>query len=262
MASPTLPPVRLQNEGPVAVVWLSRPDQRNSLDEAMVNALVEAFDTAEADPSVRAIVVAADGPAFCAGAVLETLIQSAAGEFDAVKAVYEAFLRVKRSPLPTIAAVNGPAVGAGLNLALACDVRLASPDARFESRFPALRLHPGGGHTWMLEQAVGRQTATLMALFGQVLDAEEALRAGLVASVHPAAELIADAIALGSRLARMDREFVIEVVDTLRLAEQTPAHADIVAIETERQLWSTQQRDFVDRTTALQARISKRQVRD
>lgn len=253
--------VSLVIEGSVAVVRLARPHQRNSLDESMVDALVGAFDSAEADPAVRAIVVTGEGPAFCAGAVLETLIQSAAGRFDEVKAVYEAFLRVLRSPLPTIAAVNGPAVGAGLNLALACDVRLAGPGALFESRFPGLRLHPGGGHTWLLERAVGRQTATMMSLFGETLDAEGALRAGLVASVHPETELIADAVALGARLAKMDREFVVKVVDTLRFAEQTPAHADVLSVETERQLWSTQQADFVERTSALQARISSKGAR-
>ena len=80
--------------------------------------------------------------------------------------IYEGFLRVLRSPLPTIAAVNGPAVGAGMNLALACDVRLAGASARFDTRFVKIGLHPGGGHVWMLERAVGPQAAAAMVLFG------------------------------------------------------------------------------------------------
>ena len=85
-----------------------------------------------------------------------------------------------RSPLPTIAAVNGAAVGAGMNLALACDVRLAGRSARFDTRFLQLGLHPGGGHTWMLQRIAGPQAAAAVVLFGEVLDGEEAERCGLV----------------------------------------------------------------------------------
>src|SRR5690606_30490026 len=92
---------------------------------------------------------------------------------------YEGFLRVARCPLPTIAAVNGPAVGAGMNLALACDVRLAGQSARFDTRFLQLGVHPGGGHTWMMRNAVGPQAAAAMVLFGEVLDGAEAERCGL-----------------------------------------------------------------------------------
>src|SRR4029453_11341326 len=84
--------------------------------------------------------------------------------------IYEGFLRVGRSPLPTIAAVNGAAVGAGVNLALACDVILAGESARFDTRFIDLGLHPGGGHTWMLQRRIGSQAAAALVLFGRVLD--------------------------------------------------------------------------------------------
>lgn len=250
------PPVLLQVTGPVGIVTLDRPAQRNALDGELVDAIGAAFDRLEADPSVRAVVLTGAGSVFCAGAVLDTLIASADGEFDAVTHVYDGFLRVLRSPLPTIAAVNGAAVGAGLNLALACDIRLASTTARFDSRFPAIRLHPGGGHSWLLGRAVGRQTATMMALFGHVLDADAAHAAGLVAGVHPPESLMDEAIALASRLEGMDRAFVERVVDTLRRAEQTPAHGDILAVETDRQRWSTTQPEFVRHTRALQERIS------
>lgn len=248
--------VRFEIRGPVALITLDRPERRNALDGAVVDALAAAFDAAEADPAVRAVVVAGAGDAFCSGAVLDTLIASADGRFDDVVAVYEGFLRVLRSPLPTIAAVNGPAVGAGLNLALACDVRLAAPSAKFESRFPALRLHPGGGHTWMLERAVGRQRATMMALFGEVLDGAQALDAGLVAAVVEAPGLIDAAIELGARLGGMEREFVTTVVATLRTAEQTVEHTTVLELETERQRWSTTRADFVEHTTALRDRIA------
>lgn len=240
----------------VAVLTLDRAERRNALDGPLVDALVTAYSRIEARADVRAVVLTGRGEVFCAGAVLDTLIASAEGDFDSVAHVYDGFLRVLRSPLPTIAAVNGPAVGAGLNLALACDVRLASTRARFASRFPAIRLHPGGGHTWLLQQAVGRQVATLMSLFGAVLDAEEALEAGLVAGVHASDELVTAAVALAQRVAPMDRGLVERIVDSLRQAEQAADHNTILELETERQRWSTGQPDFVRHTTALRERIT------
>jgi enoyl-CoA hydratase len=240
----------------IALVTLDRAERRNALDGPLVDAILAAYDEIEQRPEVRAVVLTGRGAAFCAGAVLDTLIQSAEGGFDGVARVYDGFLRVLRSPLPTIAAVNGAAVGAGLNLALACDVRLASTAARFESRFPQLRLHPGGGHTWLLGRAVGRQAATMMSLFGTVLDAEAARTAGLVASVHEPQGLVPAALSLARQVAEIDRELVTRMVDSLRAAEQTPQHGDMLAIETERQRWSTTQPDFVRHTRALQERIA------
>lgn len=240
----------------VAVLTLNRPDRRNALDGSLVDAIVAALDRLEARDDTRAVVLTGRGDAFCAGAVLDTLIASAEGDFDSVAHVYDGFLRVLRSPLPTIAAVNGPAVGAGLNLALACDVRIASTRARFDSRFPAIRLHPGGGHTWLLQRAVGRQTATMMSLFGTTLDAAAALAAGLVAEVREPDALVPAAVELAGRVAQLDRPLVERIVDSLRRAEQTPDHAAILQLETERQRWSTLQPEFVRHTTALRNRIS------
>jgi len=139
--------VDVERDDSVAVVTLNEPRRRNVLSHKMVQDLVAAFDEIEADDRIRCVVVTGAGSAFCAGAELQTLKDSAAGRFSDVERVYEGFLRILRCPLPTIAAVNGPAVGAGLNVALACDIRLASTSAVFESRFAALHLHPGGGHT-------------------------------------------------------------------------------------------------------------------
>src|SRR3546814_21160759 len=95
-------------------------------------------------------LITGEPPAFCAGADLSHLSSSADGGAESgLRAIYEGFLRIGRSPLPTIAAVHGAAVGAGMNLAPLCDVRLASPKARFNTRFLQLGLHPGGGHTWL-----------------------------------------------------------------------------------------------------------------
>ena len=112
------------------------------------------MDAFEADESVGAVVVTGTPPAFCAGANLGNLAEA---DGESLGRIYEGFLRVARSPLPTIAAVNGAAVGAGMNLALGCDVRIAARRARFDTRFMQLGLHPGGGHTWMLRRIAGPQ---------------------------------------------------------------------------------------------------------
>ena len=110
---------------------------------------------------------------FSAGGSVDDLLEPKAplGE------TYAGFLALMESELPTVAAVNGPALGAGMNLALACDVMVCSPLARFETRFLDVGLHPGGGHLWQLRQRMGRQGAAALSLFGETLDGEEAAAA-------------------------------------------------------------------------------------
>jgi enoyl-CoA hydratase len=135
---------------------------------------------------VHAVVVTGDDdpkPAFCAGGDLDEL--AAAGEAgpDALQRIYAGFLALAECPLPTFAAVDGPAVGAGLNLALAADVRVAGETARFEPGFLRLGVHPGGGMTWMAQRVVGSQVTTAMLLGGEGLDATRAAELGLVLRV-------------------------------------------------------------------------------
>ena len=209
--------VQLDQRGGVAVVTLNDPARRNVFSGPLVHALAAAMDRAERDEATRCVVVTGAGSAFCAGAEVATLRGAANGEWDDVETVYQGFLRVRDCPLPTIAAVNGPAVGAGFNLALACDVRLAGPGALFDTRFTALRLHPGGGHAWMLARAVGQQQATLACLFGETWDAQAAVRAGLAAAVVETG-LLDTAVALGQRLAHQEKVYVERLVATLRCA--------------------------------------------
>src|SRR5690606_24161884 len=137
--------------------------------------------------TVGAVVVTGAPPAFCAGANLGNLAEA---DGDSLGRIYEGFLRIARSPLPTLAAVNGAAVGAGMNLALGCDVRLAARRAKFDTRFLQLGIHPGGGHTWMLRRIAGPQTAAATVLFGDVLDGAEAERIGLVHRVVDDGDLL------------------------------------------------------------------------
>lgn len=249
--------VRLERPAPsVALLTLNDPERRNILSPQLVEGVVARMEEAEADPDVRAIVVTGHGKAFCAGADLSTLEASAAGEFERVRGVYDGFLRILRSPLPTIAAVNGPAVGAGLNLALACDLRLASARARFDTRFAQLGLHPGGGHTWLLQRAVGYQRAVLGVLYGQAWDADGALRDGLVSEI--ADDVVAAAVTLGSRLDGQDSEFVRRLIGTLRLASVTSDHQTVLEAETDAQGWSVGLPSFVERVQGLRTAISSR----
>ena len=165
--------VEVTHVGRVAVITLDDPARRNTLSLELCTELSAAVAELEADPDTGALVVTGRAPAFCAGADLSQLGES---RREGLLAIYSGFLAVARTPLPTVAAVNGAAVGAGMNLALACDVRVVGDSGRFDTRFLDLGIHPGGGHTWMLRRIVGPQTASALVLFGQVLGAAEAVR--------------------------------------------------------------------------------------
>lgn len=250
--------IEIAHRDGVAWLTLADPGRRNVLSGEMTGALLDAYDGAEADPDIRCVVLAARGPAFCAGAELEVLEAAVDGDFTRIERVYRAFLRVAESPLPTIAVVDGPAVGAGFNLALAGDLRVASPGAVFDSRFTALRLLPGGGHVWMLERAVGRPAATALALFGERIGAGDALRLGLVWSVEatPAAALDRAGI-LAGRVAGIEREFVTTLVHSLRDAASVGSHDRAVDAERVAQRWSLTRPDFLSGVRAMRARIER-----
>lgn len=250
----TFDTVRLEFHDSVAVVTLDDPARRNVLCAATVTGIGQAFDRAEADEDVRAVVLASSGKAFCAGAELDTLLSAADGDFAPVTAVYDAFLRVLQSPLLTVAAVDGAAVGAGMNLALACDLRLAGPRAFFDTRFAQLRLHPGGGHMWLLQRAVGYQHAAAACLLSQSWDAESAVRVGLVTMVAP--DVLAEATRQASAMAGLEQAFARRLVSSFRTMPTLSRHEDALSLETEAQRWSTKQPGFVTAVEAIKARIS------
>jgi enoyl-CoA hydratase len=140
-----------------------------------------------------------------------------------LKKLYDGFMAVGNCKLPTIAAVNGAAVGAGLNLAMAADVRIAGPAAVFDARFQKLGLHPGGGATWMLQRAAGPQVARAALLFGMRFDAESAVRHGLALSV--ADDPVAAALELSAGPAAAPREVVLATKATMR-ATVSPGSVD------------------------------------
>jgi enoyl-CoA hydratase len=221
----------------------------------MVAEIVAAMDRIEGDSAIGALVVTGTAPAFCAGANLGNLAEA---DGESLGVIYEGFLRIARSPLPTIAAVNGAAVGAGMNLALGCDVRIAAKRAKFDTRFLQLGIHPGGGHTWMLRRIVGPQVTAATVLFGEVLDGAEAQRVGLAYRCVEDADLLTVAHEMAARAASAPRELVIETKKTLAAMAVVQTHPEAVARELTPQLWSTRQPWFAERLAALQAKITKK----
>jgi enoyl-CoA hydratase len=234
--------VRVDRRDRVAVITLVDRERRNAMTAKMVEEIVATFDALEVDDAIGAAVVTGEPPAFCSGADTSNLgaLSNAAtdGERRGVATIYEGFLRVLRSPLPTVAAVNGPAVGAGMNLALACDVRIAGASARFDARFLKIGLHPGGGHAWMLERAVGPQAAAAMVLFGEALDGARAAEVGVAWACHPDDELLDAAVAFAAGAASVPKALTGEAKATLREAPWQPDFDAAIATEITRQAWS------------------------
>ena len=143
-----------------------------------------------------------------------------------VRSIYDGFLAVRASSLPSVAAVNGPAVGAGFNLALCCDVRIAATSARFDARFARIGLHPGGGHVWMLERAVGPQAAAAITLFGERVEGPRAAELGLAWRCVDDDALLDDAVAFAAQAAELAPGLAAAVKSTLR---EAPWHADFEA---------------------------------
>src|SRR4029077_6420664 len=210
--SPASPLVLTDIADGVGTLTLNNPDERNTLTAPMVAEIIAAMEAFEADETVGAIVVTGTPPAFCAGANLGNLAEATG---DSLGTIYEGFLRIARSPLPTLAAVNGAAVGAGMNLALGCDVRIVADRAKLDTRFLQLGIHPGGGHTWMLRRIAGPQAAAALVLFGDVVDGTEAARIGLVHRCVDDAELLDTAHAFAAKAASAPRELLVTTKQTL-----------------------------------------------
>lgn len=204
-------PVDYAQSGPIVTVTLNQPETRNAFsDLEVVNALIAAIERLNADRSVRVAILTGAGKAFSSGGNLKTMLDPNAGLVDPLPARtrlnYQA--GIQRVPLafakievPIIAAVNGPAIGAGCDLACMCDIRIAGESARFAESFVKVGIIPGDGGAWLLPRILGMSRAAEMALTGDAIDAQQALAWGLVSRVVPDAELMAEAGALAARIA-------------------------------------------------------------
>jgi enoyl-CoA hydratase/carnithine racemase len=199
-------PIRLDRRPDgVVLLILDLPERRNAMTAELTAAWTETLGLLRGDRSVRAIVVTGEGRAFCAGGDLSWIGESPDLSIDAIRdrmlPFYRAWLAIRDLEVPTIAAVNGPAVGAGLCLALACDLRYVARGATLSAPFVGLGMHAGMAATWLLPEAVGLPVARELLLTGRAVDADEALRIGLVNGVSEPATLLDDALATATLIA-------------------------------------------------------------
>jgi enoyl-CoA hydratase/carnithine racemase len=176
--------VQLDFDGAVAVVTLNAPERRNALTPGMAQEFMEALAEVDGRTDVGAMVVRAVGKSFCAGGDIKTLTESGrdpalAENYERMTAVYDSFYRLGQMQMPTVAAVRGSAVGAGMNMLLATDLRIIARDARLICGFLKRGLHPGGGHFVILSRLIGREAATAMAIFGEEINGERAAELGM-----------------------------------------------------------------------------------
>jgi 2-(1,2-epoxy-1,2-dihydrophenyl)acetyl-CoA isomerase len=197
----------VEKDGAVVTVTLNRPEARNALDLVMRRELVTALDDIEADPSARVLVLTGAGGHFCAGGDVKSMqsgqaTQTPAGGRARVVALNRLVLRLVDFPRPVIAMVDGFAVGAGCNLALCCDLIVASDRAKFGEVFARIGLVPDGGGSWLVSRMVGLARAKELIFTAEIIEAAEAARIGLVNRVVPARELAATTRALAARIAQ------------------------------------------------------------
>jgi enoyl-CoA hydratase len=223
--------VHLEDAGDgVRVIRLADPAHRNALDDHLRDELARAVSAVAADANTRALVVRADGPAFCAGADLIAVfggaLEKSVGQVRTeLRRVYDSFLRIRDLEFPTVAAIRGPAIGAGMNLALSCDVRVAASDATFGATFSRIGLHPGGGCSYFLTHTLGPQRALRVLLDGDTLDARAAAAVGLIDEIADDPETTA--LEMATRWAALDPELSRAIKRSVRLASTSGFEASL-----------------------------------
>ena len=189
----------------VAVLTLDNQAQRNAMSAELTEAWVAAVDELAADRGVRVVVVTGAGTAFCSGGNTGWISSEPDATVEDLRTrmlpFYRAWLSIRRLEVPTVAAVNGPAVGAGLCLALACDLRYAAAGARLSAPFVRLGMHAGMAATYLLPEAVGHARARDLLLTGRAVEADEALAMGLVSRVLPAETFATDVLDIARQIA-------------------------------------------------------------
>ncbi len=230
----------------VATLTLNAPARRNALTPGMADAMLGMFDRVDADPTVGAVVIQGAGGHFCAGADLGEAGRMLANPldpavYDGTSRIYEAFVRAGHLSAPVIAAVRGAAVGAGMNLLLAADLRIVATNARLLSGFLRLGVHPGGGHMMLLSATSNVQAACAMALCGEEIDGLRAREIGLAWAAVADEEVEASARALALKAAA-DPELARATIRTLRATSSDRLARWPQALQAERgtQIWSMQ----------------------
>ncbi|MGY1550546.1 enoyl-CoA hydratase-related protein [Microbacterium sp. A588] len=242
--------LQVRDDG-VATLTLDDAARRNAVSRQMSLDVEAACERIEADSRVKVVVVTGVGSVFSAGGDVDALANP---DFD-LAPLYRGFRAVHLLSVPTIAAINGPAIGAGANFALACDVRVAARSAKFDATFLDIAIHPGGGYLWRMNNAIGKQATSAVVLMGEKLTAERALDLGLVWSVVDDADLMGEANRLATRVAARSPEVVRRTKASLRAS--IPLHDERLAIDLEEigQLWSMGRPAYREATAKLLARL-------
>ena len=248
----TIRDVGIELKDRVGTVEIRRPPN-NFFDNALIAQIGDAFDAFDRDPQCRAIVLAAEGKAFCAGADFANRPATGAAAEGSGKHLYKEATRLFRTKKPIVAAVQGPAIGGGLGLALVADFRVTCAEARFSANFNRLGFHPGFGLTTTLPRLIGAQKAALLFYTGRRVPGDEAVAMGLADMLVPKAELRAAAQALAVEIAQSAPLAVVSTRETLRrgLADQIEASTERELIEQE---WQRRTADFKEGVAAMAER--------
>ena len=256
-------PLLYEQEGPIVILTLNKPEIRNPIsDDDMIESFVAAIERVNRDSSVRALILTGAGKAFSAGGNLKNIGE--VGNLPPIEIRNWYLTGIQRIPLalyglelPIIAAVNGPAIGAGCDLACMCDIRIASSSALFAESFVKLGIIPGDGGAWFLPRVVGLSKAYEMAFTGDSIDAAEALACGLVSKVVPDEQLLDEARALARRIA-------VNPGYALRMTKRLLREAQHVKLDTLLELSASMQalaHGTADHKEAIAAFLEKRPPR-
>src|SRR5262245_57584085 len=244
--------IGVETKDRVGTVEIRRPPN-NFFDNALIAQIGDAFDAFDRDEGCRAIVLAAEGKAFCAGADFANRPATGATGEGSAKHLYKEAVRLFRAKKPIVAAVHGAAVGGGLGLALVADFRVTCKEARFSANFTRLGFHPGFGLTTTLPRLVGPQKAALLFYTGRRIAGDEAVAMGLADLLVPQAEVRAAALTLAREIAESSPLAVVSTRETLRrgLAEAIESSTERELIEQE---WQRRTEDFREGVKAMAER--------
>lgn len=243
--------ITVETDGHVSTITIRRPPF-NFFDNALIREIAAAFEAADRDPNIRALVLAAEGKAFCAGADLVNRADTGTVA-EGGQHLYKEAARLFRALKPVVAAVHGAAIGGGLGLAVMADFRVTCSEARFSANFARLGMHPGFGLTETLPRLIGQQQTALLCYTGRRISGEEAVRIGLADILVAEGEVLSAAQALAQEIAQSAPLAVASIRETLRRGL-----VEAVERATERELveqdWQRRTQDFKEGVKATSER--------
>lgn len=259
--------IHYERTGGVVTLTMSSPETRNALSAPAIEDFIAACHRVEQDDEAKVVVLAAKGTAFCGGGDVKEMLaslESALPPPEAIRASFESGIqRLARAlhtlSAPTVAAINGPAIGAGLDLACMCDLRIASHEATFAESFVKLGLVPGDGGAWLLTRLLGPGRASELVLTGDTIDARGALTIGLVNAVVEPAQLLTHAHGLATRIASHSKT-ALRLTKQLLRASTTQTFDAVLGLSAEAQaqaIHSIEHRAAIVGMAAARTRLDK-----